>query len=113
MDLIGFGGKGPVGFGELSHPYIQPDFDDSVVPIQVHAATELYYIYQHERMKILQVVDVLLRLFRLGRMRIQRGPGAGGLYLVEKWKPLRDSRRDRMAAYRRILTSSGWIPAPP
>lgn len=103
LDLIGFGGKGPVEFETLTYPYIQPDFDDSVVPSQLHAAAELYYIYQHERMKIFQVVDVLLRLFRLGKMRIQRGPGARGLYLLEKWKPLRYNQRDRMMAYRRAF----------
>jgi hypothetical protein len=103
LDLIGFGGKGPVDFGDVSYPYIQPDFDDSVVPSQLHAAAELYYIYQHERMKLFQVVDVLLRLFHLGKMRIQRGPGARGLYLLEKWKPLRYTLRDRMAAYRRAF----------
>ncbi|MGY6214248.1 hypothetical protein ACW73L_03710 [Methylolobus aquaticus] len=103
LDLIGFGGKGPVEFGEMSYPYIQPDFDDSVVPSQLHAAAELYYIYQHERMKLFQVVDVLLRLFHLGKMRIQRGPGARGLYLLEKWKPLRYTLRDRMMAYRRAF----------
>lgn len=103
LDLIGFGGKGPVEFDTLPYPYIQPDFDDSVVPSQLHAAAELYYVYQHERMKIFQVVDVLLRLFRLGKMRIQRGPGARGLYLLEKWKPLRYSLRDRMIAYRRAF----------
>ena len=72
-------------------------------PVQLHAAAELYYIYQHERMKVFQVVDVLRRLFQLGRMRIQRGPGARGLYILEKWKPLRYSRRDRMIAYRRAF----------
>lgn len=101
LDLIGFGGKGPVEFANLSYPYIQPDFDDSVVPSQLHAAAELYYVYQHERMKLFQVVQVLLRLFHEGRMRIQRGPGARGLYLLEKWRPLRYSLRDRMIAYRR------------
>ena len=103
LDLIGFGGKGPVEFGEMSYPYIQPDFDDSVVPSQLHAAAELYYIYQHERMKLFQVVEVLLRLFHLGKMRIQRGPGARGLYLLEKWKPLRYTLRHRMMAYRRAF----------
>lgn len=111
LDLIGFGGKGPVDFGEMSYPYIQPDFDDSVVPSQLHAAAELYYIYQHERMKIFQVVDVLLRLFHLGKMRIQRGPGARGLYLLEKWKPLRYTIRHRMAAYRRAF-NYGNVQAP-
>ncbi|GAB4226241.1 MAG: hypothetical protein Kow00121_54400 [Elainellaceae cyanobacterium] len=103
LDLIGFGGKGPVPFENISYPYIQPDFDDSVVPSQLHAAAELYYIYQHERMKVFQVVEVLQRLFREGRMRIQRGPGARGLYLLEKWKPLRYGPRDRMIAYRRTF----------
>ncbi|MBL0010185.1 MAG: hypothetical protein IPP22_02540 [Nitrosomonas sp.] len=103
MDLIGLGEKGPVDFDQISYPYVQPDFDDSVVPSQLHAAAELYYIYQHERMKIFEVVEVLLRLFRLGKMRIQRGPGARGLYLLEKWKPLRYTRADRMVAYRRAF----------
>lgn len=103
LDLIGFGEKGPVEFDNISYPYIQPDFDDSVVPSQLHAAAELYYIYQHERMRVFQVVDVLLRLFRQGNMRIQRGPGARGLYLLQKWQPLRYSLRDRMMAYRRAF----------
>ena len=111
LDLIGFGGKGPVDFENLAYPYIQPDFDDSVVPSQLHAAAELYYIYQHERMKIFQVVEVLRRLFQQGRMRIQRGPGARGLYLLEKWEPLRYSLRDRMIAYRRAF-NYGTVQAP-
>jgi hypothetical protein len=103
LDMIGFNGKGPVPFEKVNYPYIQPDFDDSIVPSQLHAAAELYYIYQHERMKIFQVVQVLQRLFREGRMRIQRGPGAQALYLLDKWKPLRYTQRDRMIAYRRAF----------
>lgn len=103
LDLIGFGDKGPREFGDIAYPYIQPDFDDSVIPSQLHAAADLYYIYQHERMKVFQVADVLLRLFRLGRMRIQRGPGAHGLYLLQKWQPLRYTLNDRMVAYRRAF----------
>ncbi len=111
LDMIGFNGKGPVPFENVTYPYIQPDFDDSVVPSQLHAAAELYYIYQHERMKVFQIVQVLQRLFREGRMRIQRGPGAQGLYLLEKWKPLRYTPRDRMIAYRRAF-NYGNVQAP-
>lgn len=111
LDLIGFGGKGTPPFGELSYPFIRPDFDDAVVASQLHAAAELYYIYQHERMKLFEVVNVLRQLFQLGRMRIQRGPGARSLYLLEKWRPLRYSRRDRMIAYRRTF-NYGTAPAP-
>jgi hypothetical protein len=107
LDLIGFGDKGAPPFEDLSTPYITPDFDESVIPSQLHSAAELYYIYQHERMKIFQVVDVLRRLFRLGRIRIQRGPGARGIYLLEKWKPLRYSLQDRMLAYKRVFNYGG------
>lgn len=111
LDLVGFGEDGAADFDKIAYPHIEPDFDDSVVPSQLHAAAELYYIYQHERMKIFQVVDVLLRLFRLGKMRIQRGPGARGLYLLQKWTPLRYSANERMVAYRRAF-NYGTAPAP-
>jgi hypothetical protein len=111
LDLVGFGGKGTPPFEEVPYPYISPDFDESVIPSQLHASAELYFIYQHERMKVFQVIDVLRRLFREGRMRIQRGPGARGLYILEKWKPLRYSLRDRMIAYRRVF-NFGNAPSP-
>jgi hypothetical protein len=111
LDLIGFGGKGAVEFGKISYPYIVPDFSEAVIPSQLHAAAELYFIYLHERMKIFQVIDVLRRLFREGRMRIQQGPGARALYLLEKWRPLRYKLRDRMIAYRRSF-NYGNAPVP-
>jgi hypothetical protein len=111
IDLIGFGSQGPIEFENLPYPYVTPDFDESIIPSQLHAAAELYYIYQHERMRVFQVLDVLLRLFHLGKMRIQRGPGARALYLVEKWKPLRYGKRERMIAYRRAF-NYGTMRAP-
>ena len=110
-DLIGFSGKGVQPFGELPYAYLKPDFDESVMPSQLHASAELYYIYQHERMKVFKVGDVLRQLFQNGRMRIQRGPGARGLYILEKWRPLRYSLRDRMIAYRRVF-NYGTAPSP-
>lgn len=103
QDLIGLGPNGSMAFEQVSVPHIEGDFDDSVVHTQLHAAAELYYIYQHERMKVFQVVDVLLRLFHEGRMRVQSGPGARALYLVERHRPLRYQLRDRMLAYRRAF----------
>ena len=111
LDMVGFSGKGVQPFGEIPYPRLKADFDASVIPSQLHAAAELYYIYQHEVMKVFAVVDVLRRMFQLGQMRIQRGPGARGLYILEKWKPLRYTRRDRMIAYRRAF-NYGRAPAP-
>ncbi len=111
-DLIGFGGEGVQPFGDLPYHRIKPDFDAAVIPSQLHATAELYYIYQHERMKIFEVVDVLRKLFQLGRLRIQQGPGARGLYILEKWRPLRYSRRDRVIAYKRAFNyGTGKVPA--
>jgi hypothetical protein len=110
LDLIGFGGRGAVAFEQMAYPYVKPDFDDAVVPSQLHAAAELYFIYQYERSKVFQTADVLLRLFQLGKLFIQRGPGARGLYLLEKWQPLRYKRRDREIAYRRAFNYGASAP---
>jgi hypothetical protein len=111
LDLIGFGGKGVQPFSELPYPHLRPDFDDAVIASQLHAAAELYYIYQHERMQIFEAASVLRRLFELGRIKIQRGPGARGIYLLEKWEPLRYPKRARMVAYRRAF-NYGQAPGP-
>lgn len=112
LDLVGLGARGGSGFDDLGTSRLQPDFDDSVVQSQINAAAELYYIYQHERMKVFQVVGVLLRMFHDGRMRIQRGPGARALYLVEKHHPLRYKPADRMVAYRRAFNYGTLAPPP-
>lgn len=110
-DLLGLGGKAAPPFEDLPHAHIEPDFDSAVIEDQLHRVADLYYVYQHERMKVFQVVGVLLRLFHQGRMRIQSGPGARALYLVEKYHPLRYKVRDRMLAYRRAF-NYGSLTAP-
>jgi len=103
LDLIGVGPKGRVGFEEMSYPYLKPDFDESFVSSQLHAAAELYFIYQYERSKVFQVANVLHRLFHAGSIKLTRGPGANSLYMLEKWQPQRYSLRHREAAYRRAF----------
>jgi hypothetical protein len=110
-DLTGFA-EGPVKpFDALAYPLLRNDFDGSVIPSQLHASAELYFIYMMERMKLFQVINVLRRMFQLGQLRIQRGPGARGLYILEKWRPIRYTRRDRMIAYRRAF-NYGNVPTP-
>src|SRR5262245_38410030 len=65
-DLVGLGAKGPAPFNELAWPNLVADFDDAVVPSQLHAAAELYYIYQHERMGVFRATEMLKRLYREG-----------------------------------------------
>lgn len=110
-DFIGLGPNGVQPFDQIPYPLLRADFDESIVPSQVHSAAELYYIYQNDRMKVFEAVDVLRRLFALGRMKIQQGPGARALYILEKWRPLRYTRRDRGLAYRRVF-NYGSMPPP-
>jgi hypothetical protein len=111
VDLIGLGKDGAVPFGDVAYPSLVADFDEAVVPSQLHAAAELYFIYQHERMGVFRVAEVLRRLFHEGRMRVQRGPGARAIYLLEKWQPLRYGSRDRLTAYMRVF-NYGKAPRP-
>ncbi len=111
IDLVGLGKDGVLPFGDVAYPFIAADFDEAVIPSQLHAAADLYFIMLHEKMKVFKVVDILRRLYREGRIRIQRGPGARGLYLLEKWKPLRYSQKDRMVAYMRVF-NYGKAPRP-
>jgi hypothetical protein len=103
QDLIGLGAKGTLPFDQVTVPRIESDFDEAVVPTQLHAAASLYNIYQHERMNVFRAAGVLVRLFHEGRIRIQRGPGARALYLLERHQPLRYKTRERMLAYRRAF----------
>jgi hypothetical protein len=111
VDLIGLGKEGVLPFGDIAYPHLIADFDDAVVPSQLHAAADLYFIFQHERMGVFRVAEILKKLFREGRMRIQRGPGARGLYLLAKWQPLRYGVRDRAIAYMRVF-NYGKAPRP-
>ncbi|RYZ39193.1 MAG: hypothetical protein EOO72_09320, partial [Myxococcaceae bacterium] len=62
-DLMGLGKDGASSsFDSISRPVLVQDFDESVIETQLHATAELYYIYQHDRMKVFQVAGALLRL---------------------------------------------------
>jgi hypothetical protein len=111
-DLLGLGSGGPPGFTSITWPEIEADFDASIIKSQIQAAAELYFVYQHDRMGVFRVVELLRRLFHEGRMKVHRGPGARGLYLLDKWEPLRYGLRERMAAYRRVF-NYGRAPRPP
>jgi hypothetical protein len=109
-DLIGLGENGgEANIGDI--PPMRADFDDAVTVTQLDAASQLYFLYQHERMGVFRVLNVLRRMFHDGRMRVHRGPGARKIYLLEKWQPLRYGARHRLAAYKRVF-NYGRAPRP-
>ena len=63
FDLLGFGKNGTMPFADVPSPRVAADFDDSVFPSQLQAASQLYFIFQHERMGVFRIARLLKELF--------------------------------------------------
>jgi hypothetical protein len=113
--LAQLAGVGPEAAKELGQtrmpPGVEP-YDDTITSERVNAVGDLYYIYQHEIIGVFRVVQKLQELFRGGTIRLSDGPGAFALYQFDRREVLRYTRRDRLAAYRRVL-GYGNAPVPP
>jgi hypothetical protein len=109
--LVGVGPEASPSLGETRIPHGVAPYDESVTSERVIAVGDLYYIYQHERIGVFRVVSKLQELFRAGTVRLSGGPGAYGLYQFDRREVLRYTRRDRLAAYCRIL-GYGRSPVP-
>jgi hypothetical protein len=108
-------GVGPEAAVEIARTRIPPGvepYDETVTSERVIAVGDLYYIYQHEKIGVFRVVQKLQELFRAGTVRLSAGAGAFALYQFDRREVLRYTRRDRLAAYRRVLGyGSAAVPA--
>ncbi len=102
-ELIGVGPDAASQLGSTRVPQGVEPYDETVTSERVIAVGDLYYIYQHERIGVFRVVQKLQELFRAGAVRLSNGQGAFSLYQFDRREVLRYTRRDRLAAYRRIL----------
>jgi hypothetical protein len=109
--LVGIGPQAAQSLGETRIPQGVVPYDETVTSERINAVGDLYYIYQHERLGVFRVVRKLQELFRAGTVRLSNGPGAYGLYQFDRRDVLRYTRRDRLAAYGRIL-GYGNVPVP-
>jgi hypothetical protein len=110
--LAGVGPDAARSLGQTRLPPGVTPYDETVTSERVIAVGDLYYIYQHERLGVFRVVRKLQELFRAGTVRLSNGAGAYGLYTFDRRNVLRYTRRDRLAAYSRVL-GYGTTPAPP
>ncbi len=109
-ELIGIGNEAATDFGQTRIPQgIQP-YDETVTSERIIAVSDLYYIYQHERIGVFRVMRKLQELFRAGAVQLSSGPGAFALYQFDRREVLRYTNRDRQTAYRRAFGySSGQV----
>jgi hypothetical protein len=109
--LAGLGPQAASELGETRIPFEVLPYDETVNSERVNAVGDLYYLYQHERIGVFRVVQRLQELFRAGTVMLSGGQGAYGLYKFDRRQVLRYTRRDRLAAYRRVLGyGSGPVP---
>ena len=101
--LVGIGDGAAGALGQTRMPSGIEHSDENVASDRIIAVGDLYYLYQHERIGVFRVIQKLQELFQRGAIRLSDGPGAFGLYRFDRRDVLRYTRRDRLAAYRRIL----------
>jgi len=110
--LIGLGADAATELGQARAPVRVSEYDETITPERIVAVGDLYYIYQHETIGVFRVMQKLKELFEAGTLRLSDGLGAFRLYQFDKREALRYTRRDRLAAYRRVL-GYGAAPVPP
>jgi hypothetical protein len=101
--LVGVGPEAAQRFGDVKIPLGVPEYDENVNSERIVAVGDLYYVYQHEKIGVFKVVQKLKQLFEGGAIRLSGGEGAYRLYQFDRRDVLRYTRRDRIAAYRRVL----------
>jgi hypothetical protein len=102
-ELVGVGPDASPDFGTVKVPQGVSAYDESINSERIVAVGDLYYIYQHERIGVFRVVQKLKELFEGGAVRLSGGTGAYHLYQFDRRDVLRYTRKDRVAAYRRVL----------
>lgn len=109
--LIGIGSEAATDLGDTRIPQRVDQYDEAVTSERIIAVGDLYYIYQHEKIGVFRVMQKLKELFEAGTLRLSTGQGAFRLYQFDKREVLRYTKRDRLAAYRRVL-GYGAAPVP-
>ena len=111
-ELIGLGPTAATTLGQTRLPVRVERYDETVTSERVLAISDLYYIYQHERIGVFRAMRKLQELFRAGTVRLSSGPGAYGLYQFDRRQVLRFTHNDRLASYCRAFGYC-MAPAPP
>jgi hypothetical protein len=101
--LVGIGPDAATELSATRVPQRVEVYDEQVTSERIIAVGDLYYLYQHERIGVFRVVQKLQELFKGGTVRLSAGEGAFALYQFDRREVLRYTRRDRLAAYRRVL----------
>jgi hypothetical protein len=101
--LAGVGPEAAKDFGVTRIPQGVEAYDETITSERIVAVGDMYYLWQHEKIGVFRVVQKLQELFKAGTVRLSGGTGAFALYQFDRREVLRYTRRDRLAAYKRIF----------
>jgi hypothetical protein len=110
--LVGVGPEAASELRETRLPHGVESYDEAVASERITAVSDLYFIYQHERVGVFRAIQKLQELFRAGTIQLSSGKGAYALYQFDRREVLRYTRKDRLAAYRKVF-GFGCGPVPP
>src|SRR5581483_6275221 len=109
--LVGVGPEAAKEFGTTRVPPGVEAYDETITSERIIAVGDMYYLWQHEKIGVFRVVQKLQELFRAGSVRLSGGPGAFGLYQFDRRDVLRYTKRQRLAAYKRVFNyGEGAVP---
>ncbi len=105
--LAGIGSESARELGTTRIPPGVEPYDETITSERIMAVADMYYLWQHEKIGVFRVVQKLQELFKAGGVRLSGGPGAFALYQFDRRDVLRYTKRDRLAAYKRIFNYGG------
>ena len=101
--LIGVGPEAAKDLGTTRIPAGVEPYDETITSERIMAVGDMYYLWQHERIGVFRAVQKLQELFKAGTVRLSAGPGAFALYQFDRRDVLRYTKKDRLAAYKRVF----------
>lgn len=96
---------------EIMLPDLEEAVDIEIVTENLHAVQAIYFAYQLEEMRLFQVVERIVDLFRQGLLPLGRGPVGDYLFNYYKKAAERITEAERRDLYMRVFGAPGGNPA--
>lgn len=100
----------PASSLEINLPDLEDPVDDVIVATNVEAIQAIYYAYMLEEMRMFQVVDKIVDLFRQGMLPLGKGKAGDYLYQYYKSSNERINEMERRDLYLRAFGAPGGDP---
>lgn len=95
---------------EINLPDLEQPVDVEIVASNLHAVQAIYFSYMLEEMRLFQVVDRIVDLFRQGMLPLGKGKAGDAMYQYYKNSATRITESERRDLYMRAFGAPGGDP---